>query len=211
MRWLALAALCACHGSSAKHDVDAPAGDVDAAVDAAAACEIPANLGTVTGIAKVDALWATDGNNVTNLYEVDNVLTSDPVYDVISLEVYKLGAFAAGYPTTFPVTVPLTGAELDFATCGACVRGFGDVTGAAWKGEYFATSGSVTLTALSKTRIAGKLVNVTLVHVRQGTPHTRPLNDGCMTFVGELAFDAAPHMGVAADPHVPTSGRSPSL
>ena len=203
---LAFVVLCACSSSSHHADVDAPSGD--AAIDGnAASCEIAANLGTVTNIAKVDALFFTGPPG----YEVDNQLSNDPVYDVISVEMYKAGVFAGGFPTTFPVTVQIKGTELDLATCGVCVRGFGDAMGTAWKGEYFATSGSVTLMALSKTKITGKLLNVTLVHVRENEVHSIPLNDGCMTVVGELAFDAAPTMGVAARPHMPTSGLGVSL
>ena len=160
------------------------------------ACELPASLPGVTTPAQQLALFTGGGGGGggPSSYSIDNQLTNDPTYNVISLEAYKVGAFAGGFHTAFPVTIQLTGNELDSATCGACVLGFGGVHNSSWTGSYFATGGTVVLTALSKTRIAGKLKNITLTHISYGAEHTTPLNDGCNTTVEELDFDAVPSM-----------------
>ncbi len=67
--------------------------------------------------------------------------------------VFTGGAVAVG-------TYPITGAELDPATCGVCVRGLGD-KGAATQKEYFATSGQVQVTAIGGN---GAPISVTLTN-----------------------------------------------
>lgn len=123
-------------------------------------------------------------------YRIDHQLTDDPTYDVITLEMFRgRGAFAGGFEIALPATITLAGAELDSATCGACVRAFGDVHDDTWDGEYFATSGTLELTALTPVKVAGVLRDVTFVHVQEGSVTTIPLNDGCVFTIAELAFD----------------------
>jgi hypothetical protein len=83
--------------------------------------------------------------------------------DFIQIELWDgRGAFAAGAGTVAVGTYQLTGAELDPATCGICVRGLGD-KGAATQKEYFATSGQVVVTSVGG---AGAAVSVTLTNAR---------------------------------------------
>jgi hypothetical protein len=77
--------------------------------------------------------------------------------DYVQIELWDgRGAFSAGAVAVG--TYPLTGAELDPATCGVCVRGLGD-KGAATQKEYFASAGSVQVTAIGGN---GLPVSVTL-------------------------------------------------
>jgi hypothetical protein len=66
--------------------------------------------------------------------------------DVVQLELWdNLGAFKGG--AVHAGTFPLTGADADLSTCGVCVRALGD-KGEAGQQEYFATSGTVEVTAV---------------------------------------------------------------
>jgi hypothetical protein len=80
--------------------------------------------------------------------------------DYVQVELWDgRGAFSGG--AVAAGTYPITGAELDPATCGICVRGLGD-KGAGTQKEYFATSGQVQVTAVGGT---GAPVSVTLTNV----------------------------------------------
>jgi hypothetical protein len=77
--------------------------------------------------------------------------------DHVQIELWDgRGVFAGG--AVAPGTYPITGAELDPATCGVCVRGLGD-KGDATQKEYFATSGEVQVTAIGG---PGATISVTL-------------------------------------------------
>jgi hypothetical protein len=81
--------------------------------------------------------------------------------DYVQIELWDgRGAFSAG--AVAPGTYQLTGAELNPATCGICVRGLGD-KGAATQKEYFATAGTVQVTSVGG---AGAAVSVTLTNAR---------------------------------------------
>jgi len=98
--------------------------------------------------------------------------------DVVQVELWDgLGAFTGG--TVAVGTYPISGAELAPATCGVCVRGLGD-KGQAGQKEYFATSGSVQVTAVggNGTPISATLTNATFAEV---DPTARTLVSGGCT------------------------------
>ena len=115
-------------------------------------------------------------------------LNQDP--DEIVIELYAgWGVFTAGLR---PGTFPLTGAELSYQTCGACVFVEADISAEGNVGqEYFATGGTLTLTSVSG-RLTGSLSNVTFQHVLFDgkTGQMNPVGDGCQTSIGGLSFDA---------------------
>ncbi len=85
--------------------------------------------------------------------------------DVVQVELWDgQGAFAGGAVHTG--TFQLTGAELDYATCGVCVRAVGDkgTTGAK---TYFATGGTVEVTSVGAggATLSAKITNITLAEV----------------------------------------------
>ncbi|MGE0397202.1 MAG: hypothetical protein AB7T06_10820 [Kofleriaceae bacterium] len=92
------------------------------------------------------------------------------------------GAFAGGAPT--PGTYALTGAEVNYDQCGVCANVIADiVTGQGPSKFYFATGGSVSLTAVSPP--AGTLAGVTFSEVSSaGTP----ISSGCTTTIESMTF-----------------------
>jgi hypothetical protein len=100
--------------------------------------------------------------------------------DYVQLELWdNLGAFAGG--TVATGTYQITGADASYGTCGVCVRGLGD-KGMPSQKEYFATSGTVVVTALgpSGQPIAATLTNIGLVEI--DATHN-PVSGGCTAAV----------------------------
>jgi hypothetical protein len=101
--------------------------------------------------------------------------------DVVQIELWDgLGAFTGGAVAVG--TYNISGAELAPATCGVCVRGLGD-KGQATQKEYFATGGSVQVTAVggNGTPISATLTNATFAEV-DPTAKT-PVSGGCTATV----------------------------
>ena len=102
--------------------------------------------------------------------------------DVVQVELWDgLGAFTGG--TVAVGTYPITGAELAPATCGVCVRGLGD-KGQSTQKEYFATGGSVQITAVggNGAPISATLTDATFAEI-DPTART-PVSGGCTASVG---------------------------
>jgi hypothetical protein len=106
--------------------------------------------------------------------------------DYVQIELWDgRGAFAGG--AVAAGTYPITGAELDPATCGVCVRGLGD-KGAATQKEYFATSGQVQITAIGGggAPISVTLTNATFAEI-DGTK--KVVAGGCSATVSRAKLD----------------------
>lgn len=89
-----------------------------------------------------------------------------------------------------PGTFELTGAELNYATCGLCVFLEEDVGTSNYRGLYMATGGTVTLTSVEG-NITGTLDGITLEHVLlDDGAVSSPAPDGCTTKIKYLGFDA---------------------
>ena len=163
MRVLVLAWLVGCGGGS-----DSP---VDA--DNSAQCLIPGsygNLGTKTG---------TPMNGFPSSLSV--VLDAGPPRDNFFINLKMMGVFAGGLQTG---TFTIQGAETSQATCGLCVNIVADIVmGQGPSKFYFATSGSVTLTAT--TPPAGTLSNVMFQEV---TAAGSPISGGCTGAISSLSF-----------------------
>jgi hypothetical protein len=104
------------------------------------------------------------------------------------------GALAGGI---VPGTYPLTGAELNFETCGVCVLIFGNFVPNASPGDdYFATGGTVVITQVGTPgsgRLQARLEDVTFEHViiDASTGRSTPVGDGCTTrFSGDVVIDS---------------------
>lgn len=104
------------------------------------------------------------------------------------IELYNgFGVFGAGITTG---TYTLTGDELDYATCGVCVRLY---TEADPDDGYLATGGTVTVTALSPNLVVD-LSDLTFEHVTidpttfASTPHA----DSCTSTMTSAPFDVLP-------------------
>ena len=100
---------------------------------------------------------------------------------VVQLELWpNRGGFAGGDVRTG--TFELTGADLDFATCGLCLRALGD-KGGPNQTELFATSGTVEVTAVAPTADApfeATITNATFIQVN--ADHVT-VDDGCVADV----------------------------
>jgi len=120
-------------------------------------CSLPettADAGNLTA-AKAQQCNVPGSQGTKKWYRVAATLAGS--MDYVQIELWDgRGAFTGGAVATG--TYQLTGAELDPATCGVCVRGLGD-KGAATQKEYFATGGSVQVTSIGG---AGAQVSVTL-------------------------------------------------
>jgi hypothetical protein len=121
------------------------------------ACSLPdttAEAGTLTAL-KAQQCNVAGSQGTKKWYRVAATLPGS--MDYVQIELWDgRGAFSAGAVATG--TYQLTGAELDPATCGVCVRGLGD-KGAATQQEYFATAGTVKVDSIGG---AGAQVSVTL-------------------------------------------------
>lgn len=97
--------------------------------------------------------------------------------DFIQVELWDgSGAFTGGAVHTG--TFPISGMETDYNTCGVCVRGIGH-KGAADVQEYFAASGTVTVTSVGAggTTFAASVSNIGFVQIDQ-TMH-KAVSGGC--------------------------------
>jgi hypothetical protein len=176
--------LAACEGSSPTtgNQVDAPQSSnhhdapgppsIDAPVQAT--CALPDNTPD-TG-----ALTATTTQKCNvpgsmgqkHWYRMAAALPSGAM-DYIQLELWdNTGPFAGG--TVATGTYEITGTDATYATCGVCVRGMGD-KGTAGQKEYFATSGTVQVTAVGTT-LSATLTNIGLIEV---DANHAPVTGGC--------------------------------
>jgi hypothetical protein len=197
---LACAPFLACGGDSNNktiHTVDAKVfKDGPPAVCTAQSAYNGVSLGSNQG----EYYTPTNGSS-DPIQEMDALLNMDAMPDAIHLLLYEgYGAFAgsgsAGYVKTGTFTIQ--GDELDFAKCGVCAFISTDIhmqgSGFADTDVYFATGGSLTLTAVGagsngSGTLAGHLDGVSFVHVSDPTlATTTPAGDGCMSAIDTLAF-----------------------
>jgi hypothetical protein len=123
-------------------------------------------------------------------------LNDDTTPDVFQVELYKgFGPFMTG--EIVPGTYQLTGAELDYATCGVCVRILSDLNTAngEYVDDYFQTGGTVTITSVSP-NLTLTVSNITLEHVtiNPQTFESTPVGDGCESAITSGSFDAVTMM-----------------
>lgn len=126
-------------------------------------------------------------------YEANGFVNADPQPDRLIVGLFEgAGAFSAG--PVVPGTYEIQGAELNFATCGLCVRIVPDVGPDGEpvdKDGYLATGGSVTITSVTP-NLAGSVSNITFEHVViiPGDYVSMPHADGCQTALTSASFDA---------------------
>jgi hypothetical protein len=115
--------------------------------------------------------------------------------DSIQIDLYAgYGVFSAGSIT--PGTFQITGEELNFATCGLCVRLFTNVTSTGDVGDtYMATGGTVTIAAAGTANgstLSGSLSNVQFRHVNIDpvTGNTTLAANSCSTALTNATFSA---------------------
>ena len=184
-----LLAACGGGGSSPGDDdtppTDSPTGDgptgactAESSYDAGAATSTGAAFGCETaGCAIADA----------EVVFVDGNLDADASPDLFAIELYKgLGVFAGGITTG---SFPITGAEANYGTCGACVLIYTDFDGTNIVDTYMATGGTLTITSLTPT-VTGTVSNATFTHVTvdDKTFESTPVGDCDSAATGDYAF-----------------------
>ena len=161
------------------------AAEPDAAVDAAAVADCPVaaelgDLGLLLGFASKPE---------DDVFFQASLEPGAAVLDTLLLELLDgQTVFAEGIA---PGEYALEGAELDYATCGLCVRLMADAPAGATSSDfYMAAGGTVTLTSV-EAQLTGSLRDVRLVRVRidPATFWTAPLGDGCEATIRSVTFD----------------------
>jgi hypothetical protein len=158
---------------------------VDAGVDAG--CTVSSSsfgaLGAVMGVATYDnAMTATDPSD--DIVAFETKLETGMPTDLLTVEFYaSAGAFAANDGGVITAgTYAITGDELNYATCGVCVRVLTNATTTAIDQAYMATGGLVTLTEVGSA--VGGNFNVSVSNLT-----FRHVNIDPMTFESTLASD----------------------
>lgn len=134
-------------------------------------------------------LGEQEGSAGEDEYGAYYFLPLEPAEELL-IELYDgIGVFEEGIT---PGVFELSGDELDFATCGLCIRFYEGVDGNDYRGVYMPTGGTVTFTSVAGW-LTGSLSNVTLqrVNIDPETLETTPHPDGCTTEIESLSFDAA--------------------
>ncbi|HCF58802.1 MAG TPA: hypothetical protein DFS52_12535 [Myxococcales bacterium] len=173
-------------GSSAS-DAGTPEADAGSEPDAGtppnpAHCKVDSDLGVLDSFTLTGCYYGTDEGGD---WIQGNFAYNDD-RDVIILELNEgRGAFPGKLATG---TYTLTGADLNYETCGLCVllvADYGD------QGPtYFATGGSVTLTSVEG-RLTGTLEGITFDHVTidETTHVSTKVDDGCSSWLERMSFD----------------------
>jgi hypothetical protein len=175
--------------------IDGPPQQMDAP---AVTCTAPASVAALMNpfydyTADNDTM--TTGNQETYFWGGD--LNTDTLVDWLNIGLYEgppPGFTTANFPAT-PFTIQLTGAELSYSTCSACITLQTDVDLPAsteeliYADDYMATGGSITITTLTATNIAGSLSNVTFVHTDFAQDGTQTPNASGCTATVSASFD----------------------
>ncbi|HUQ01237.1 MAG TPA: hypothetical protein VM261_02025 [Kofleriaceae bacterium] len=177
--------IAACSGSGDPDDN----GGVDAAsgIDAVPrTCTVVSDLGQ---LGARDGTPAASGAAGSRIVSVSMTVASDAATrDVVFVQLKGgKGAFAGRDPA--PGVYPLTGAELDYSTCGVCVTVIGDIVAGQGPTQfYFQRAGTVTITSAAGS-LVGSLSGMELLELDLATEEL--VRDGCETQVGGLTFDEA--------------------
>jgi len=147
-----------------------------------AACPLPASTPDTGALiaTKTEMCNVPGSQGAQHWYRVAATLPSGAM-DYVQLDLWdNKGAFAGG--TVKPGTYQITGNDATYGTCGVCVRGLGD-KGSTGQKEYFATGGTVTVTAIGAAGqpLSATLSNISFVEV-DATSHA-PVASGCTASV----------------------------
>jgi hypothetical protein len=108
---------------------------------------------------------------------------------IVQLELWPyLGAFKGGIVRTG--TFEITGDELAFGTCGVCLRAMVD-KGLDTQREFFATGGSVEVTAVGPTEGVPFIATITNASFTEISTDRTLLSDGCMADVARVKVTGA--------------------
>jgi hypothetical protein len=172
MRWLAIATLAACSGSSATPDAAKQADAYDTA-----RCLIKGNygdLGSVTGTA------GTVSSATTVTITLETVATGKN--DLFWKLVPGKGAFTGGVKAG---AYTIGGVDASFNTCGLCTNLIAGITSTGPTKFYFADSGTVTFTSVTPP-IAGSAQNLHFAEIDLNSG--APIAGGCTGSITSVSF-----------------------
>lgn len=220
---LSLAALVGCGGDDPKKPVivvDAPDNNTVDAPDQQGGCTapatIPGGMGAIPFTYTKDDLAMVQGDQESWLSFTG--ANQDPMPDALFIGFFEGGGdpsytfdnFPMNVSAQQPLVVQLDGPESDATKCSVCIGLFTDVNTAnmmelEYADDYMANAGTVTLTALSETKITGTIENVTMRHVdivypdpAQNIPGSTTNNpSGCTSTLGNISFDSVPTAAMA--------------
>ena len=148
--------------------------------------------GNLAGNASFDPGQAADASDDILTYAA--LLETSQPSDAIQVDLYAgFGVFSGAIT---PGTYQLAGDELNFATCGICVRLFTNVSSAgANDGTYMPTGGTLTITAAGTGvggALTGSLSNLQFRHVNidPASGETTPAADTCSSALTSATFNA---------------------
>jgi hypothetical protein len=171
-RWsFALVVLAACGGPDPSGDPDAAPAD-GAPIDAPHVCHVGANLGDTTVSARQAA-----GQGLDHTMPITLLLAGD-VDTGVSLQLELLKGYGVFLENIVPGTFTLADDELDYTTCGLCVRLFADDGSQ----EFFVTGGSVDITSIDP-NLSGTVTGLTFHEIA-------PASVACDTAIDSADFDA---------------------
>lgn len=172
--------------------IDAP-GQIDAAVDAPVVCTVSTRDFGDKGALVPSSCLQDPGQDATSpsddVISLRAPLEGGSPGDEIEIQLWAgFGALTNGFATG---NYPITGDELQFATCGVCVFIHTNSDGAdTWDDDYFATGGSVNLTSVMG-NLTGTATSLTFEHVTLAQGESTPVGDGCNTALTNATFDKA--------------------
>lgn len=158
-------------------------GDSDPAipVDSAATADAPYDTATCKILGFYGDLGTKTGTTSQGVTTSTIVLDPGPPRDSFFLKLNSgKGVFASGLATG---TFTLAGADLDFNNCGACINIVADIGTMGPTKFYFATAGTLTLTATQPP--AGSLQGVTFHEVTSGGT---AVPAGCVARIDRMTF-----------------------
>jgi hypothetical protein len=199
----ALWAVPACGGDDDDGD---GGGDVDAGggVDASADCPTADTLGPFDPLPNAQAfhLAQDDADPAVRFLSVGAVVEGDePPVDFLFIELWDgFGAFAGGQLAAGEFTIE--GEEAALATCGVCVRIFGNATMVGnqieVEKEYIATAGTVTVDSVGTREgnaitgnYTGTATGLVLSEIDTESQNGGPLAGGCETTIDSVTWDVA--------------------
>lgn len=148
------------------------------------------DAGALAGTATFDG--GVDAGASDDFLKFDALLEASQPADGLTVSLFAgYGVFQGGAIT--PGVYQLTGAELDFATCGVCVRLATNRTGGVHDDDYMATGGTVTVTAAGTAvgqTLSGALSNVTFhrANIDASTGVTTLTPDVCTSAIASATF-----------------------
>jgi hypothetical protein len=150
------------------------------------------DLGT-PDVRRSEVIVRVNQNNFVEKMIYQAIINDD--VDVVQIELFN--GFTVFENGLREGTFEITGEELDYATCGVCVRIFGDVGPLGdVRQVYMATGGTVTIRDLGLSSIDGRflsdLVDIELEHVtiHPETFESIPVGDGCRSRITEMHTDS---------------------